>query len=70
MNKGSSRAVGVISIVLSIVSAAASVYFMAVANPARMKHGLLLAVIFIVLLVFGISRIRAKASPDAPAARE
>ena len=51
MNKTVSRVVGVLAIVLSAGSLAAGIYYFI---HGRIKHGLLFAVVFIVLFLFGL----------------
>lgn len=65
MSKTGSRVVGIISIVLSVCSAVATVYYIVGTN--RPKHALLFAVIFIILLVYGIVSVRAKGKSAASA---
>ncbi len=65
MSKTGSRVVGVISIVLSICSIAAAVYYMV--GTYRPLHALMFAAIFVVLLVYGIVAVRAKGKSTASA---
>ncbi|MGA2477194.1 MAG: hypothetical protein ABSG63_00405 [Spirochaetia bacterium] len=51
------RVVGVISIVLSLASAAYGATWFA---NGRIKHGLLFAAIFVLLFLFGLVSLRAK----------
>jgi len=62
MNKVASRIIGVVAVVLSLGSAAYGIYWF---SAGRIKHGLLFAAIFVVLLLFGIIALRAKGKPAA-----
>jgi hypothetical protein len=66
MSKTGSRVVGVISIVLSVASAAFGGYFFAI---HRMKHGLLFAAVFVVLLLFGLITMRNKKPAEPSVAK-
>lgn len=54
--KTGSLVVGIVSLVLSLASAAYSLKWFI---PGRIKHGLLFAAIFVVLFLFGLIMIRA-----------
>jgi hypothetical protein len=66
MSKTGSRVIGVISIVLSVASAAFGVYYFTL---GRMKHGLLFAAVFVVLLVFGLITMRNKKPAEPSVAK-
>ena len=73
MGRTGSRVVGVAAIVLSLASAAVAVLYFAsiIGGPGgpHMKHGLLFAAIFVILLLFGLISIRGGKKPagqDAP----
>ncbi|MGA2976509.1 MAG: hypothetical protein ABSF77_14470 [Spirochaetia bacterium] len=60
MSKTASRIIGIIAIVLSLASAGYGAYWFSI---GRTKHGLLFAVIFVILLLFGLISVRAKGKP-------
>ncbi len=68
MSKTASRIIGIIAIVLSVGSAAGAVYYWLIANPPRTKHGLLFAVVFVILFLFGLIMVRAKGRDASQAA--
>jgi hypothetical protein len=51
MSRGVSRVVGILAIVLSLGSVAVGVYFFL---HGRIKHGVLFAVLFVILFLFGL----------------
>jgi hypothetical protein len=53
-----SRIIGIASLVLSVGSAVVAVLYF---SAGRTKHGLLFAAIFVILLLFGLITVRAKA---------
>jgi len=61
MSKTASRIIGVIAIVLSLGSAGYGAYWFSV---GRIKHGLLFAGIFVLLLLFGLISVRSKDKPS------
>jgi len=65
VSKTGSRVLGIISIALSICSAAAAVYY--IVGTDRPKHAPLFAVVFIALLVYGMISLRAKGKTAASA---
>ena len=71
MSVTGSRVVGVCAIVLSLVSAAVSVLYFAsiIGGPGgpHVKHGLLFAAIFVILLLFGLISIRSGNRPAGQA---
>ena len=61
MSKTASRIIGIVAIVLSLASAGYGVYWFSI---GRMKHGLLFAGIFVILILFGLISVRAKGKPS------
>ena len=67
MAKTASRIVGIIGIIVSLASAAYGVYWFSI---GRIKHGLLFAVIFVILFLFGLIMVRARGrTTTEPAAK-
>jgi hypothetical protein len=65
MSKTASRILGILAIVLSLVSAAVSVLYFADAIPGHhMKHGAAFAAIFVILFLFGLISVRARAGAE------
>jgi hypothetical protein len=62
MSRGLSRVVGIVAIVLSLGSVAVGVYYFL---QGRIKHGLLFAVIFVILFLFGLILSLSKGSVTA-----
>jgi predicted membrane channel-forming protein YqfA (hemolysin III family) len=57
MAKTGSRVVGIVALVLSLASAGYGARWFAI---GRIKHGLLFAVIFVILALFGLIMVRAR----------
>jgi hypothetical protein len=60
MAKTGSRIVGIVALVLSLASAGYGAWWFSL---GRIKHGLLFAVIFLVLVLFGLIMVRAREKP-------
>jgi hypothetical protein len=63
MNRATSKVVGVIAVILSLVSAVFAAFYwlgIVVSDTPRTKHGLLFAAIFVILMLFGIMSLRSQ----------
>jgi hypothetical protein len=63
MNRTASKVVGVIAIILSLLSAVLAAFYwlgVVVDQRPRTLHGLALAAIFVILMLFGIMSLRSR----------
>ena len=68
MNRTTSMIVGIVSIILSLVSAVFAAFYWSgtvITDTPHTKHGLLFAGVFVILFLFGLILVRGKGKTPA-----